>query len=91
MQFFPFFFIGTLCFGIMIGLILGDLASIDVKKIMNKVKGILMEVFRIRRRNEKEDEVKQMSSKTFREFAELSLKNYREREEGLRKEVEIHW
>ncbi len=56
MQFFPFFFIGTLCFGIMIGLILGDLASIDVKKIMNKVKGILMEVFRIRRRDEKEAE-----------------------------------
>ncbi len=56
MEFFPFFFIGTLCLGIVIGLILGDLASIDVKKIMNKVKGILMEVFRIRRRDEKEAE-----------------------------------
>jgi len=86
MQFFPFFFIGTLCFGIVIGLILGDLASIDVKKIMNEIKGILIEVFRLRRRNEKEDEVKKMSPKTFREFAELSLKNHRqriEREEAL--------
>ena len=31
--------------------------KVDVKKIMNKVKGILMEVFRIRRRDEEEAEV----------------------------------